>query len=249
MTGSWHILRRITAALLIVLTIAVAEAGRAPLLRPFTASYSLSRGYLEFARVEVQLTLFPDGRYEYHAHTQPVGLTAVLRNDEITETSHGQITEQGVRPDNYGYQHNGSEHPRHVQLHFDWQQMRVINRSSRSKWIMAIEPGTQDKFSQQLALMRAMAEGEREIGFPVADGGHLKQYLFSHQGEAELETPAGRFSTIHMLRSKQGRRSQASLWLAPALGYLPVRIERQEKDGRFLMELRSIRWHDRNDQP
>jgi len=45
-----------------------------------------------------------------------------------------------------------------------------------------------------------------------------------------------------MIRSKDNRPSRASLWLAPELNYLPVKVERTEKDGQFIMELSWVNW-------
>jgi len=211
-------------------------------LRPFTADYSLSRGYLLLAHVRVTLRIDADGRYRYRAHTLPVGVTAVLRSDEITESSEGMIIGREIRPDSYLYRHDKRENPRQVQLRFDWQQLRVLNQTPSSNWSMAVTAGTQDKFSQQLALMQALATGRRELEMSVADGGRLKRYRYQFQQMEPVITPAGEFDTLKLTRQKDQRRSQASLWLAPALGYLPVRVERRERDGVFEMELDALSW-------
>ena len=213
-----------------------------PRLSPFTAEYSLSRGYLKLAKVEITLDLDERGTYRYSAHTTPVGLTAVLHSDKISEISSGIIAEEGVIPHSYHYQHHNSDSQRAVELSFDWQALRVTNSLGGSSWSMKIRPGTQDKFSQQLSLMLSLSAGKRKVDFPVADGGHAKDYRFRLQGEETVEVEAGRFHTLKMARSKNGRPSQASLWLAPKLNHLPVIVEKKEKDGLYLMELSRFAW-------
>lgn len=213
-------------------------------LRPFSAEYSLSLGYLVIGRVTVALRLSPRGHYEYQAHTLPVGLTAVIRSDEITELSRGDILNGKVIPRSYHYRHLKSDNSRQVDLRFRWESMQVINRTPESEWVMKIEPGTQDKFSQQLMLMLALQAGQREISFPVADGGRLKRYRFRLQPVESVATKTGNFRSLHLIRSKQGRNSQADFWLAADLDYLPVKVQRREKEGTFTMELLSIRWDD-----
>ncbi|MCB1859494.1 MAG: DUF3108 domain-containing protein [Gammaproteobacteria bacterium] len=211
-------------------------------LRPFRAEYSLSRGYLEFARVEVELRLPANGGYSYRAHTIPIGLTAVLHSDEVTETSQGRIVDGQIQPLKYRYLHAKSTNPRQVELSFDWPDLRVTNTTQGTRWLMKIKPGTQDKFSQQLSLIVALANGKRNIQFPVADGGLTKQYSFYIQKEEIVSTGIGPLHTAKVIRSKNGRPSRASLWLAPELHYLPVKVERRENDGEYTMNLLQVHW-------
>lgn len=219
-----------------------ALTGEQPQLSPFTAEYSLSRGYLTLAKVEITLDIDSQGVYRYSANTTPVGLTAVLHSDQISEISNGIITDEGVVPQSYHYRHHNSDSPRSVDLKFDWLAMRVTNSLDGTSWSMKIKPGTQDKFSQQLSLMHAVAAGKRKVEFPVADGGRAKEYSFRFQVEEVVDVEAGSFHSIKMARSKNRRASQASLWLAPRLNYLPVIVEKKEKDGLYLMKLKNFAW-------
>jgi len=226
--------------LLLINWVALAE-GR-PQLNPFTAEYSLSRGYLKLAKVEITLELDDHGAYRYSARTTPVGLTAVLHSDEISEVSSGTIGAEGVIPQRYHYRHHNSTNPRSVDLDFDWRARRVTNSLDGASWSMKIAPGTQDKFSQQLMLMLSLAAGKRKIDFPVADGGRAKDYSFRFQSEEIVDIDAGSFHTLKIARSKNRRSSQTSLWLAPRINYLPVIVEKKEKDGIYLMELNRFSW-------
>lgn len=213
-----------------------------PRLSPFTAEYSLSRGSMKLAKVEVTLTLDHRGTYVYSARTTPVGLAALLLSGEINEISSGMITEESVIPQSYRYRHYKSDKRRSVELSFDWQALRVTNSLEGSSWSMRISPGTQDKFSQQLSLMLSLAAGKRKVEFKVADGGRTKDYSYSFQAEEQVVIEAGSFHTLKMVRSKNQRPSQTSMWLAPGLNHLPVVVEKKDKDGLFLMELSSYSW-------
>ncbi|MCK4587906.1 MAG: DUF3108 domain-containing protein, partial [Gammaproteobacteria bacterium] len=61
----------------------------------------------------------------------------------------------------------------------------------------------------------------------VADGGKLKSYDAVIQKTETIETPAGEFETIRVNRD-DGKRV-TTLWCAPDLNYLPVRIEHYKK--------------------
>ncbi|MCB1758805.1 MAG: DUF3108 domain-containing protein [Gammaproteobacteria bacterium] len=230
-----------------LLLFATAEAGEAPApqqLRSFSAEYSLSSDYLELGRVKVELRLDSTGGYRYSALTMPVGLTAVLRRDEISEVSSGRVQSNRIVPERYRYHHQGDDRLRLVELTFDWQQGRVTNSSSGSRWSMGVPHGTQDKFSQRLALMLAVAEGRQSVELPVADGGRTKTYHFQLLGEEMVDVEAGRYQTLKLERSKDDRPSSVSLWLAPSLHYLPVMVKKRERDGLYWMQLRSVEWLD-----
>lgn len=211
-------------------------------LTPFSAEYALNRGNIPFGKVTITLTLDGEGSYSYRAHTTPVGIVAVFRDDEITELSKGHISNNDIIPSSYSYHHKKKKKPRKVDLSFNWQHNKVTNSSTHSTWSMPIPPGTQDKFSQQLALMIAVAKGDDRAEFKVADGGKLKTYRFISEGEESIKTKAGAFNALRLARQKNDRPSKATFWLSPDLKYLPIKIIRKNKDEPYIMELQSIQW-------
>jgi hypothetical protein len=108
--------------------------------------------------------------------------------------------------------------------------MRVHNDVADSKWEMDIPVGTLDKLVSQLGMMHALARGQTDITFKIADGGKLKEYRFKVVGEETLETPAGTFETVKITRLRDDNKRETYVWCAPALHYLPVRIWQREKD-------------------
>lgn len=220
-----------------------AAAGQ-PGLRPFEAEYQLRRDSVVFGKMLLSLSISETGDYLYQASTLATGLAAVLRSDQITELSEGRIRGDSVVPERYLYHHQRAEKPRHITLDFDWQSQRVTNHAAGEHWTMPIMENTQDKFSQQLALMLQAQQGAEQIEFPVADGGRLKNYRYDHKGLATLETPVGIFPALRLDRRKDARPSQSSIWLAPEMNFLPLKIERRGDSGVVRMELLSVDWKD-----
>ena len=211
-------------------------------LSPYTAQYELTRNDTLLGSVTIQLNYPDKSSYLYSARTETSGLVAFFRDDEIIESSQGQITGRNVRPNSYRYNHKRKDNPRLVELTFDWQKGEVLNRHADSSWSMSIPGDTQDKFSQQLALMLALAEGKRSLKFNVADGGRLKAYHYELLEKEKLQLPAGTFSTLKLSRRKGSGKVNATYWMAPELAFLPVRIERLGREHRVLMTLRSVSW-------
>lgn len=174
-----------------------------------------------------------------------MGLAAVFRKDEITERSEGKFENARVVPETYHYSHKKPKRTRNVNLDFDWQASRVTNQTADSHWTMAIPPGTQDKFSQQLALILALSRGEKQTEFKVADGGLLKTYRYTEVARETIKVNADQYQTIRLDRNKGDRPSRASLWFAPSLNYLPIKITKDEEDGNYMMELISVSWQEK----
>ncbi|MCW8908102.1 MAG: DUF3108 domain-containing protein [Sedimenticola sp.] len=234
--------RALCIAFCLLLASGLPQASELP-LKPYSAQYRLSMGQFVIGNVEISLEL-ADGRYHYRAFTAPVGLAAVFRKDQITEQSEGRLDNSRIVPVRYHYQHKKPKKNRQVKLEFDWTANLVTNRTANSHWTMQVPPGTQDKFSQQLALMLALCRGEREAEFQVADGGLLKTYRYTEVNRERVRTAAGEHDTIKLARNKGERPSRASLWFDPTLNCLPVKIAKHEEDGDYVMELVGVTWKD-----
>ncbi len=229
----------VTAAL--VAALLSATAGAATPLPDFKATYELKRGALKIGNSTIELISDSNGAYTYKSHSWPVRWAAWLFKDKLHETSRGTMTDAGVRPDFYHYQRTGGAKEREAKLVFDWERMVVENNVEDSPWEMSIPAGTIDKLVSQLAMMYALANGQEDITFNIADGGKLKEFRFKVVGEETLELPAGSFETVKVTRLRDDNKRETYIWCAPALNYLPVRIWQREKDdSRYQSDLESV---------
>lgn len=216
--------------LLIALVLFASQAVADTPLPDFRASYELTRGSLKIGNSTIELVNGRNGSYEYRSQSKPVSWVAWFLKDKLHETSRGTITDAGIRPDFYHYLRTGGSKEREAELVFDWKRMVVENNVEDSPWEMEIPPGTIDKLVSQLAMMRALANGEEDITFNIADGGSLKEYRFKVIGKETLELPAGTFETVKVTKLRDNKKRETYVWCAPALHYLPVRIWQREKD-------------------
>lgn len=226
-----------------LLGLIVASGAKAQELIPFSARYTTYKAGLPVARSEVDLQL-ESGRYQYRSRTEPRGVLALFRDDVIREFSTGEWSDDGIRPREYRYIHENSRKDRDVHLEFEWSREQVLNHAGGTHWRMTVPPHTLDKFSVQLALMLDLGRRpEGRIEYDIADGGKLKRYSFVVTGEQNLRTAAGEFHTLVVKRERsrdKRKRRSTTLWLAPELNYLPVRVEHHGDGGRFRMDLESV---------
>lgn len=206
----------------------------------FVADYELSRNGIPVAHTRLSLDLRDDGAYLYRARTEPNVLISLWREDLILEQSTGRLIDGSPRPDNYYYQRVSGSGGYSVTMAFDWEKNRVRIGEKPRHWFLDLEPGTLDKFVQQLALSHELDQGADVPRFTVADGGKLKEYSYKSIGKESVETPMGRYETLKLERHKDDAESDYTLWLAPVLDYLPIRILRLHNGARYLMEIEDL---------
>ena len=96
---------------------------------------------------------------------------------------------------------------------------------------------TLDKLSYQLALMRDLEAGTRQLDYQVADDGKVKDYRLIVEGAESVSLADGEVSTLRVVYAREGSGRRTTLWCAPSLGNLPVKIEYRERDGGRLVAL------------
>lgn len=120
-------------------------------------------------------------------------------------------------------------------------------RFSRGEAAAPLTEGLQDRLSVffQVAGMMAAApnrypQGTRFV-FQAASTSRVAPWIFEVQARETLQLPAGRINAVrlaHHSDSGDDAGLQSHLWLAPSMGYLPVRIRLLEDGGRDELDLK-----------
>src|SRR5450830_260354 len=101
----------------------------------------------------------------------------------------------------------------------------------------ALVPGSQDKATVPLQLA-AIARGDSSqlkgnVDLLVGEDRDASVFRFVLVGQESIDTPMGKLDTWHLSRPPRAGAygSRLDVWLAPALGWLPVRIDNTEASG------------------
>jgi Protein of unknown function (DUF3108) len=113
---------------------------------------------------------------------------------------------------------------------FDWQRNIATVSDSDGRRELATPAGALDRGSMQVALMRDLAASGRPATYLLADEDSVNDYVYQDNGTATTQTKAGDFATQSLSQHRDGSSRSTILWLAPALRFLPVRME-QLKNG------------------
>lgn len=177
---------------------------------------------LEIGRAEHRWA-FVDGTYHLTAITETTGLAALFKPVRVELESRGRLATFGLQPEQFTTRRNGGETNENAS--FDWSRHQVILARDGSH--APIREGAQDllSFHYQLGYLAALDQG---VSIGVATGKKFERYNFAALGEEQLETPAGRFRTLHL---RVQTESTTELWLATEREMLPVKIRYTDRKG------------------
>lgn len=149
------------------------------------------------------------------------------------QTSSGQITPAGLVPQRFSDQ---SRREKSAEFDFAAEQARFTPAAPPAP----IGPGAQDRISVFLQLSAMLAAApERyaagsEITFTTVGSNDAERWTFRVHETETLELPAGALPALRLERlPRHAGDQQATLWLAPSLGYLPARIRLTQANGDF----------------
>ena len=180
-------------------------------------------------QLSAELLWQPEGdRYDARLSFQ-AGFLPVMR-----QTSRGEITAQGLAPARFSDKKRSE-----VAAHFVREQGKVTFSANTPD--APLLTGAQDRLSVllQLAAMRA-ANPEAypqasTLTLPVVGPRDADIWLFTVENMETLALPGGEQVALKLLRNPRREYDQkVELWLAPALGYLPVRVRITDANGDFL---------------
>lgn len=157
-------------------------------------------------------------RYALTALARATGIVRLFYSGLLSQTSYGQITDEGLKPENYWMQ-RGS---RQLKVHFDWEGMRA-DLGDRYP-ALELKAGSQDLLSviYQLALFPDPAED-----LWVLDGKTIKQYHLESLGVETVQIPLGAVQTRHLrVQASQGAE-RIDVWLRATPPHLPLKIHMQ----------------------
>jgi hypothetical protein len=215
---------RLPERLLILLMLATGHAAFAdPIdLKPFRATYVAEWKGMSAASSTVELKRSGDDIYTYSSVNTARGMFRMAFPDALSQTSTFKIIDGRVVPQTFS---GMDEKERPINLNFDWQNKRVTGTAKERAVDLTLPEGTQDAMSLQIASLRNLASGNLKGTVWMIDATKLKEYELVLEGNARIETAMGEFDTVIYSSKRANSDRMTRTWVAPTLGYLPVKAE------------------------
>ena len=210
-------------ALALLLALGGASAHADPVdLRPFRATYNAEWKGITAATSVVELRPAGPDTYTYSSENSARGIFRMAFPDALIQISTFKVIDGRIVPQTF---RGTDEKDRAINLTFDWQKKRVTGVAKERAVDLELPEGAQDAMSLQIASLRNLASGKLDKTAWMIEGNKLKDYEMTLDGNARIETELGDLDTLIYVSRRPNSDRFTRTWVAPALGYLPVRAE------------------------
>jgi hypothetical protein len=169
------------------------------------------------------------GTFIYETRAKPGLLAGLVVGEQAVERSVMRIDSGGVRPLSWYLDDGKPGDAKDGALAFAWDEKRVTGTIEGRKIQLPAEPGLQDRLSIHVAVLTTLLRGHEPGIVPMVDRNKIKRYSYRRAGAGQIKTPAGEFAAVLYESTRPGSNRVSRVWHAPALGYLPVRVEQLRK--------------------
>jgi hypothetical protein len=173
-------------------------------------------------------------QYQLTSIAKPEGGLALLL-PTLTLTSKGTFKPNQLLPASYR-QVRSSAPEKAAQASLNWTKKLLTHQYKGKTEQETLPPGTQDALSQ-LYVFSFMEELPGRVEIPVTNGRRLLTYQYEKLPAEPIVTPMGSYETFEYRRIARPDENAISVWVAPALHHLPVRIRVKEESGTFEQQL------------
>jgi hypothetical protein len=193
------------------------------------ASYDVFKDGVHIAIVEENYQRNGE-QYRIASESNPAGLLAMFVRTKIKIESSGTIKTSGLQPDklDYGRLDDASKN---VSAAFDWRARELHLTYDGRNETLPLVPGMQDRLSVMYQFMFLTPEKVRVLEFPMTNGKKIENYRYELAGTEELDTPAGKIKTLHLVKHRDPGENGTEVWLAADRNLFPVKLLILENDG------------------
>ena len=223
---------------LLVLSTGVAVHADPLDLKPFRATYNAEWKGMTAGSSILELRSAGGDTYAYTSTNEAHGLFRLAFPDALTQTSTFRVGEGKIVP--IGFR-GTDEKQRAIDLAFDWPKLKVTGTAKEHAVDLAVPIDAQDPMSLQIASLRDLAAGKLKPIVWMVDSDKLKDYELRQEGTARIDTELGELDTVIYTSRRPNSDRVTRTWVAPALGYLPVKAERvRGKKVEFTLLIQSV---------
>ena len=190
-----------------------------------TAEYQISYLGVDVARSRMQLSAGPGKRYHLHLRTQTEGAIEALYPLRHETETHLKLTAKNVRPIRFLWETRLWGPPERQTIRFNWRKRSARVDQDNEQYTRSLPRGPiQDRISLIPAVMYDLGNDRLRQTYTLFDGKRLREYPLRNTGRETIDTALGPLETVRVERPVADKNERTLIWLAPELGYLPVRI-------------------------
>lgn len=225
----------LSSLLLIASGIAAAETP----IKPFALDFTVSRNDKALGEAQLKLEKTSSETWTFRTHTKGTAGLASIAGVEIDERSEFAWHDGKPQTLRYAFDQKMRFKSKQRSLTVMPQAQRVSGRDGDGEYPLDFEPGLVDRNLVVLAIAADLSRQAKTLQYRVADKRKIETNEYRIAGTEKIKTARGELDAVRIERIRKDSGRQTTTWIAPSLGYLPVRIRQLEPDGETLdMQLR-----------
>lgn len=208
----------------------------APPAQRIEASFEVSTKGVKIAVITEKFTRTGD-HYRIESLTKPVGLLALFKPDTLFVVSEGDITAQGLRPQNFVYKRS-QETIKNTAASFDWNQANIMLNDRNGQRSEPLPADTQDRLSVQYQFRYIPLLRERkDLTMHITNGSKIDTRHYLIHTRQMLTVPMGTLETLYLSTVPEATAWKTEIWLSVENGNFPCKIVVTEDNGDQLTQV------------
>ena len=181
---------------------------------------------------QVMMTLKKDqdNLYSYEIITRPSGFWRVIIDGSIWEKSTFNLKNGVIQSKTYELTDTIRSKPRQSSATFDWDNLLLSGHYKDRKFELPLSIDVIDRAVLQIAIIANSHQDINSAEYYILDKDKIQKVQVRKKEMASIRVPFGQFEAIEIEHVSEGSDSINSLWLAPELGYIPVKLTQKKDD-------------------
>jgi hypothetical protein len=172
-----------------------------------------------------------DNLYSYEIITRPSGFWRIIIDGSIREKSTFVLNNGVVQSKTYELNDTIRSKPRQSFATFDWDNLLLSGYYKDRMFELPLNINVIDRVVLQIAIIVNSHQDINSTEYYILDKDKIQEVQVSKKEVASIRVPFGQFEAIEISHASAESDSINSLWLAPELDYIPIKII-QKKDGK-----------------
>lgn len=168
--------------------------------------------------------------YVFLSTLQARGLARLAAPRPVVDRAEFRLEDGMIIPQRFMHEDGSRRGEDNHTIAFDWARTSATISGDGYTREIPLHEGVQDRGSLQVTLMLLLKTGREPDSFHVLDEESIDRYTYDSQGRSSVSTSLGELETLRYRQQRVGSSRYTLIDLAPALDYVPARIE-QFRDG------------------
>ena len=215
------------ALILIALAAFAAPTAAETLLTPHKAQYRVKISVLG-GQLNTELRATADGYKATHT-IRATGMSCILANGQIRESSVFDRRSDGIRPVNYVSNDTLTRDKIRASITFDWASGEARGTVNDEDFQSQMDGLAYDRVAIQYELMSDLMNGGASAEYILFDIDELKTVTVKNIGTRTITVPAGTYEAIGVQHQTPGSKRVTTMWCVEDLDFLPIVVEQHRK--------------------